>query len=147
MGDKRPSTQDLVGTWRLISYAELDDTGATYPWGENVVGRITYEPGGRMAVQMARSDRPRLSASDLAALKPDEYREAFLSYFSYFGRYTMQEGAVVHHVESASTADWVGTDQVRYCEIAGRRLTLRTPQLDLTDGRKGVLVAVWERME
>jgi hypothetical protein len=147
MRDEGTSTPDLVGTWSLISYAELDDAGATHPWGENVVGRITYEPSGRMAVQMARSDRPRLSTSDLAALRPDEYREAFLSYVSYFGRYTMREGAVVHHVESASIADWVGTDQVRYCEMAGRRLTLRTPPLNLSDGRNVVLVAVWKRME
>jgi hypothetical protein len=147
MGDEGASTPDLVGTWRLISYAELDDAGATHPWGERVVGRITYEPSGRMAVQMARSDRPRLSTSDLAALRPEEYRDAFLSYFSYFGHYTVGEGAVVHHVESASIADWVGTDQVRYCEMAGRRLTLRTPPLSLIDGREGVLVAVWERME
>ena len=147
MGDEGTSVLDLVGTWRLISYAELDDAGAKYPWGENVVGRITYEPSGRMSVQMARSDRPRLSTSDLAALRPDEYREAFLSYFSYFGRYTVREGVVVHHVESASIADLVGTDQVRYCEMAGRRLTLRTPPLNLSAGREAVLVAVWERME
>src|SRR5215510_9204669 len=87
---------------------------------------------------------PRPSNSDLTALRQDEYREAFLSYFSYFGRYTVQDGAVVHHVESASIADWVGTDQVRYCEMEGRRLTLRTAPLN---GREAVLVAVWERME
>src|SRR5262249_38579964 len=99
MEDEGTSTPDLVGTWKLISYAELDDTGTTHPWGESVVGRITYEPSGRMAVQMARSNRPRLSNSDLTSLRPDEYREAFLSYFSYFGRYTVRGGAVVHHVE------------------------------------------------
>jgi len=142
--DETTSTPGLVGTWRLISYAELDDAGATHPWGESVVGRITYEPSGRMAVQMAKANRPRLSNSDLTALRQDEYREAFLSYFSYFGRYTVQDGAVVHHVESASIADWVGTDQVRYCEMEGRRLTLRTAPLN---GREAVLVAVWERME
>ena len=147
MGAEGAPTPDLVGTWRLISYAELDAAGTTHPWGESVVGRLTYEPSGRMAVQIARSDRPRLSTSDLAALRPDEYRDAFLSYVSYFGRYTVREGEVVHHVESASIADWVGTDQVRYCELADRRLTLRTPPLKLTDGREGVLVAVWERME
>jgi len=147
MENEGTSTPDLIGTWRLISYSELDDAGATHPWGECVVGRITYEPSGRMALQMSRSNRPRLSNSDLTALRPDEYREAFLSYFSYFGRYTMREGTVVHHVESASLADWVGTDQVRYYELAGRRLTLRTQRLNLSDGREVVLVAVWERME
>jgi hypothetical protein len=74
MRDEGTSTPDLVGTWRLISYAELDDAGETHPWGESVVGRITYEPSGRMAVQMARSDRPRLSASDLTALRPDYFQ-------------------------------------------------------------------------
>ena len=90
MGDEEALTSDLVSTWRLISYAELDDAGATHPWGENVVGRITYEPSGRMSVQMGRSDRPRLSTSDLGALRPEEYRDSFLSYFSYFGRYTVR---------------------------------------------------------
>ena len=71
----------------------------------------------------------------------------FLSYFSYFGRYTVREGAVVHHVESASIADWVGTDQVRCCEMEGSRLTSRTPPLNFSDWREAVLVAVWERMD
>jgi len=43
MGDEGTSIPDLVGTWRLISYAELEVAGATHPCGASVVGRITYE--------------------------------------------------------------------------------------------------------
>lgn len=144
MGGEAGSSQDLVGTWRLLSFA--DHTSTTYPLGERVAGRITYEPSGRMAVQMSGVDRPRPSNADLAALRPDEYRDAFLSYLAYFGRYTVQEGAVVHHVEGASNPNWAGTDQVRYVEIAGNRLTLRSQPVRLADGREVVLVAVWEKM-
>jgi lipocalin-like protein len=144
MGGDTRSSLNLVGTWRLLSFA--DHTSTTYPLGERVIGRITYEPSGHMAVQMTGVDRPRLSSSDLAALGPDEYRDAFLSYLAYFGRYTVQEGAVVHHVEGASNANWVGTDQVRYVELAGNRLTLRSQPVRLADGREVVLVAVWEKM-
>lgn len=49
----------MVGTWRLISFAVQDPEGAiAYPFGREVEGFITYTADGRMAVQFGAANRP-----------------------------------------------------------------------------------------
>lgn len=136
----------FVGTWRLLSAESRADSSAAFPWGQDPIGRLNYEARGRMAVQLGRRDRRRLSSRDWTALGPDEYREAFLGYLSYFGSYSVRGDAVIHHVEGASIADWAGSDLVRYFEFTGNRLTLRTPPMMGPDGREAVITLVWERV-
>ena len=142
----RDAQSVFVGTWRLLSAESRADNSTVFPWGKDPIGRLSYEASGRMAVQLGRRDRRRLSSRDWTALKPDEYREVFLSYLSYFGYYSVSGDAVIHHVEGASIADWVGSDLVRYFEFTGNRLTLRTPPMMGPDGREAVITLVWERV-
>ena len=93
---------EFVGTWRLISYSAVTSGGETiYPMGRNAHGRITYDAGGRMAVQLADPDRAAFAASDPLATTEAEVRAAFGSYLAYYGSYTVHanQGIVVHHLE------------------------------------------------
>ena len=55
----------LVGSWKLISFHSQDSSGRTaYPFGKDAQGRITYEPNGRMAVQLMDPNRPRFTSGD-----------------------------------------------------------------------------------
>lgn len=56
------NVDSLVGTWRLVSFEVLDAEGRrAFPFGEDAVGFITYTADGRMAVQFASTNRPRLT--------------------------------------------------------------------------------------
>jgi hypothetical protein len=139
---------EFVGAWRLISYSAVASSGETfYPMGRNARGRIIYDAGGRMAVQLANPDRAAFAAGDSRAATDAEVRAAFDSYLAYFGAYTVHadQGFVVHHLEMSLLPNWTGGDQVRYFDLHGDRLTLNTPPI-LLGGVERVSTLVWERL-
>jgi hypothetical protein len=54
-------------------------------------------------------------------------------------------GAVVHHLEMSLNPNWIGVDQVRYFDLQGDRLTLKTPPM-VVGGVERVSTLVWERL-
>ena len=140
---------EFVGTWRLISYSAVTSGGETiYPMGRNTHGRLTYEAGGRMAVQLADPDRAAFAARDPRAATDAEVRAAFESYLAYYGSYTVHsdQGIIVHHLEMSLIPNWMGGDQVRYFDLQGGRLTLKTPPI-LFGGAERVSSLVWEKLQ
>jgi hypothetical protein len=139
---------ELVGTWRLISYTGVTSGGETiYPMGRNAQGRLTYEAGGRMAVQLADPDRAAFAAG-AHAYTDAEVRAAFEGYFAYYGAYSVHadRGIVVHHLEMCLTPNWIGGDQVRYFDLQAGRLALKTPPIPMFSGAEAVLSLIWEKL-
>ncbi|MGR8920847.1 MAG: lipocalin-like domain-containing protein [Gammaproteobacteria bacterium] len=143
------STAGFVGTWRLgDSYSEGPAGRSSLPLGENVIGRINYDSAGNMAAQLMSAGRQPFSDKNPAKVADAEYRVAFQTYTSYFGTYTVDAdaGTVTHHVEGASVPGWPGHDQLRYFELDGDVLTLRTPPMRDLEGNKAVHTLVWHRV-
>jgi hypothetical protein len=144
----RDIASEFVGAWRLVSYSAVTSGGETiYPMGPNARGRILYEAGGRMAVQIGDPDRALFAVSDPGAAADAEVRAAFDGYLAYFGAYTVDagRGVVVHHPEMSLNPNWIGVDQVRYFDLQGDRLTLKTPPM-VSGGVVRVSTLVWERL-
>jgi hypothetical protein len=144
----RDIASEFVGTWRLASYSAVTSSGETiYPMGPNVRGRIIYDAGGRMAVQLGNADRSAFAAGDPGAASAAEVRTAFDGYLAYFGAYTVDagRGTVVHHLEMSLNPNWIGVDQVRYFDLHGDWLTLKTPPM-VMGGVERVATLVWERL-
>ena len=141
--------EGIVGTWHLVSITtKTTDTGeVTQPYGEHPDGRLAYTSGGRFTGILVAEGRKRLGASRFAGSVEDQ-AEAYKSMNSYAGTYTITETGVIHHVEVASIASWVGSDQVRFTKLEGDTLTITTPPLPTPpDGKLGVITLVWERSE
>jgi len=137
----------LVGVWNLVSLYAQDPSGQTgYPFGRNAIGRLIYEPNGRMAVQLMNPNRPRFTSDDPLVTSEAEVRAAFGGYTAYYGTYSVNpdERTIVHHIEAALLPNWVGTDQRRQFEFDGKYLTLKGPLL--LGGVQGVVSLVWERL-
>jgi len=139
---------DLAGTWTLAtsefrwSNGEIADL-----YGPDAVGLLIYGPRGRMSVQIMRANRPAFVSGDLRSGTPEEARAAFEGYVAYFGSYDVDEaaGTVTHHMRGSLFPNWVGQDLVRFYEVAGNRLTLRTPPMPAA-GKSFTGVLVWERV-
>lgn len=147
------SASDLVarfaGTWQLAeSYSEKPSGRAPFPLGTAVVGRINYDTGGNMAAQLMGEARKPFSSRDPREVTDSEYRDAFQTYTAYFGTYTIDAGAgtVTHHVLGATVPNWPGNDQLRYFELTGDTLILRTPPMRGNDGEKSVHTLVWQKV-
>jgi Lipocalin-like domain len=138
----------FVGTWRLVSFVGRGADGReTSTYGSKPHGVLIYDKGGRMSVQIARSDRRPFTSGDPFRASPEELKDAFEGYFGYFGRYTVHEksGTVTHHIEGCSYPNFVGTDQLRLFTWQNDCLVLSTPPEGMGGSDVTYLVATWER--
>ena len=140
----------FVGTWRLRDAFALTDAGTRVPspLGEKVLGQIMYDDAGNMSAQLMAEGRPRFSARAAEDTPEAEFKQAFLSYTSYWGTYRIDHtaGTVTHTVIGANAPSWPGSEQLRYFELNGNTLTLKTPPIRGRDGLKQVQQLIWERV-
>ena len=115
-------------------------------YGANPMGQLTYDAHGNMSIQIMRRDRPKFAVANRLGGTPDEAKVAFEGYFAYFGAFSVDEekGAVTHHIRGSLLPNWIGMDQVRFFEVKGDQLTLRTPSL-MIGGEEARGQLVWER--
>ena len=137
----------LVGAWRLVSWEnQADDGQLTHPMGTDAIGYLLYTADGRFSVTISRPDRAGFAAGDLLSGTTEEQARAVGGFVAYAGRYSFHGDRVIHHVELSLFPNWVGTDQQRWVELAGDRLTLSASPL-LLAGRQQVPRLVWERVD
>jgi Lipocalin-like domain len=144
----RDIASEIVGAWRLVSYTAVTSGGEMfYPMGPDAHGRIVYDAGGHMAVQLGDPGRTPFAGGDPGAATDADVRAALEGYLAYFGTYTIDAGrsAVVHHLEMSLNPSWIGGDQVRYFDLQGDRLTLKSPPM-VMGGAELLLTVVWERL-
>jgi hypothetical protein len=138
---------NVVGWWKLVAVTSTAPDGKrTTPFGAQPSGSLYYSTDGRMMLMISYGGRPRLSGADRVAAPVAERAEAFATFISYSGRYTITGGEIRHHIELCSYQNWVGTDQVRNLRVEGRRLSLTTPPLSI-NGATQSNELVWERVE
>ena len=119
-------TTGLVGCWTLRMCRRISDKGdISYPFGESPRGLLIYTPDKRMAVQIAAADRSPIGGIYAQAIGTAEQRaNAFSTYLAYFGTYDVEDGRMVHNVETILFPDWSGGKQVRAFSLDGDTLTL-----------------------
>ncbi len=137
----------LVGAWRLVSWEnQAADGQVSYPMGPNPIGYVLYTGDGRFSVTISRLGRAGFAAGDLLSGTTEEKARAVEGFVSYAGRYSFHGDRVIHHVELSLFPNWVGSDQERWVELLGDRLTLSASPL-LLAGKPQVPRLVWERVD
>jgi len=137
----------LVGTWRLTSNSvlTLETNEVSYPFGENPIGYLQYTPGGHMVVVFQKANPQKPSS----AIYTDAYRaQLHKELVAYAGTYSVEGNKVTHHVVAAWLPHFIGDDQVRYTEINGNTLTIKTaPSIITLTGKQVVSTLTFERVE
>jgi hypothetical protein len=138
----------LVGTWRVTSVANVTQDGGeiTHPFGDQLAGYVQYSPGGHVVVFLSIGN-PKKPAS--VAYTDVERAEIHKGIFgAYAGTYRIEGNKVIHHIEAAWRPDWIGGDQVRYFELEGNKLRLKTAPINsVLTGRLIVAILIFERIE
>jgi Lipocalin-like domain len=138
------NTERLIGAWWLVSWEEIDSEGGVrYPLGPDAVGQISYEATGRMSAQLMRPKQSVFESQDWRRAAVEERAAAWSNYFGYFGSYRIDEtvGAVVHFIEGSWFPNLVGTEQIRFFQFEGSRVTLNA------DTEWGNVRIVWEKIK
>ncbi|MBF4999591.1 lipocalin-like domain-containing protein [Nocardia sp. BSTN01] len=126
----RPMTAtDLVGTWELVSYYDIDDADVRSegPLGPAPRGLLIYTAQGSVSVSMMRT-------GDTTAAPP---------FMGYAGTWRTTGMAVVHAISVCSNPAWAGTEQVRQMSLDGDVLTLIGAAQ--VDGRTQRRILTWRR--
>ena len=135
----------LVGTWRLVSCEFRDEDGqVTYPIGQDALGYLIYTPDGYMSFSAMPANRPRFASMDTRLATLEEKAAAQDTYLTYCGRYTLQDGRVIHHLELSLLPNYTGVDWVRFYKLEGDRLTISTAPM-LQAGRMQTSHLIWRR--
>lgn len=119
----------LAGSWELLEARFVAPDGSTQmPWGPSPIGMAVFAPSGDFAAHLMRAGRERFASRRPT---PDEKRQSYEDYFSYFGRIVRFDDAerrMTSRVLGASNANWVGGEQIRYLEIEDQdHIVFRTP--------------------
>ena len=137
----------FIGSWRLVSVeGHSSDGNVTYDWGQNPLGRVMFDAGGRLSLHLLEPNSPLFESGDFLRPTPEELSKAFNGYFGYFGSYTVDpdKQTVTFHIDGAAYPNYIGSDLLRYYEIIGDRLVLRTPP-ERAGGKDIVYFVTWER--
>lgn len=128
----------LVGTWRLVSFEDVENGLTFRPYGDKPLGLFVYTADGHVAIQIANLANPtcvppgrksgpgRRDYLALPACNPAQMRALLEGYVAYWGTYTVDAaaGVVVHHVASDLSTGYAGTDQRRPFRLEGDRLVI-----------------------
>jgi len=113
------SSNDLIGTWRALSFERYDKDGAAYqPLGPSPRGYAFFDQTGRAFVVLGKA---------MAEGVPPE--EIAKSLMVYFGPFAVNDAGDILSVtvESSNMPDYVGSTQTRHFKITGDRMVIGTP--------------------
>ena len=118
MTNLRPA--DICGSWKLESFEiESPEKGLT-PWGREVSGLLIYADTGHMSVSINKAIEKDPGQS--------EEQNLFDSILFYSGTYQLDGEIIRHQVANASNPTRIGKEMIRYADLAGDLITLKTPQ-------------------
>jgi hypothetical protein len=145
-GTDAADEERLIGSYRLLQFRDIADDGEVRePLGAEPIGFITYTPERLMTAVLMAADRPNFAVGDVLTGTDEERIRAFSTASAYAGRWSIEDGAVVHRLEAGTFPNWTGTEQRRPFELAGDELRLYPPRL-LMDGKMRRSELVWRRV-
>ena len=108
--------EQIVGTWTFVSALDVKPDGIKSDrWGTNPKGIFIFDPNGRFAQFITRSDLPKIAAGTADKGTAEEYKAILSGLVASFGTYTVNEAdkTLITRVEGNIFPNLVGTDQKR----------------------------------
>ncbi len=138
----------FIGTWKLISSEMRISTGEIhYPLGEDCIGNLVFDACGNLSAQLMRVDRPQFASGDILRGTSEEVMAAYQGYVAFWAKFEVdqEKQELTYVIEGSLFPNWNGHKNLRYYELVGDRLTLKTPPF-LAAGNETVGVLLWERI-
>jgi hypothetical protein len=117
--NKSAATQldKLIGTWRLIEFADWDSTTSTwtYSYGKSPKGYFTYTKNGIINLNISSETPIKISRDSAKNYNVNLLNWLEYNSVGYFGTYTVDfdKSIVTHHVKGGSLPWYIDTDQPR----------------------------------
>jgi hypothetical protein len=143
-------SQDLVGTWELVSrHTQRGADGPVVPRPDTVIGLVVYDAGGNFSAQFMDREREDGSADTqpAPAASGANNSRTIAGYDAYFGRYVVDDnaGTVTQTLRGSLARENVGQVLTRTMQVVGDELTIRVDTTD-DDGEDLALTLIWKRV-
>ncbi len=120
---QKTKQQPLVGTWRLVEFADFDSTTNVwvYRYGNNPKGYFTYTASGVLSINISNKQPLKISEEQAKKISVNLYDYINTNSFGYFGTYTFEpeKGRVIHHVKGGTIPWYTDTEQPRQIQVKG----------------------------
>lgn len=136
--------KELIGAWKLTGWTlqVVGENGSREPFGPNPKGRLILTSQGHWIVIITGADRQ-------PAKTTDDKVKLLDSVIAYSGKYKIEGNKVTTKVDMSSNEIFSGAnqDQVRFFEVHGDKLVIRTPEISSSalPGKRTVATLTWER--
>ena len=110
----KPLKEQIVGTWKLVSWEQtLQDGAKNNRFGNNANGINVFTPDGHFTLIMMRSDLPKVSSGNPEKLTGEKAQTLARGSIAYFGTYTVDEtsSTVYLHIDGTRLANQLGIEQ------------------------------------
>jgi hypothetical protein len=130
------AAEQLYGTWDLVRFVRLVDGEVIGDvLGPDPVGRISYQPDGRVTALLMQRDRAWPTDGDFLQVDDATRGAAALGFVGYGGWFELAGDTVTHHLDISLYPEHPGTDLVRVARWEGDLLVLRTEERRIRSGR------------
>jgi hypothetical protein len=136
---------NIIGTWKLISFELKTDNIISYPFGENPLGFLIYNENGYMEVMISKKDRKPLSSEDITSIAEDEKSQLADGFIGYSGKYEILDEKIVHYVEMSFIPNWIGRPLERFYKFHKGNLILKTTSEEI-NGAEFISCITWGKI-
>jgi len=136
------SAKDLVGTYAVKSFWNVQGDKRTELYGPHPEGLMRLDASGRYAVVLIRPDLPKFASNNRVTGTAEEYKAVALGSFVHLGTYTVAECHSICHREKSSYPNWDGEVQRRKLTVTGDEL-----KYEVSSTMGGTSTVVWKRIQ
>jgi len=136
--------KSLVGSWAAVSAVVTDASGKkTDTFGPNPRGLLVFTPDGHYTVTIMRASLPKFASNNRNKGSAEENQAVVAGSIAHFGKYKVEDKAIVFNVESSTYANWDGAPQKRPFTVSGDQLKYAVPAASVG----GIAELVWKRVK
>jgi len=136
------SAKDIVGTYTVASFWNVQGDKRTELYGPHPKGLMRLDASGRYVVVLMRPDLPKFASNNRTTGTAEEYRAVAMGSFVHLGTYTVAEGHIIFRLENATYPNWDGEVQKRKVTVAGDEL-----KYEVSSTMGGTSTVVWKRIQ
>ena len=140
------TTNELIGTWALVSSVTEKGGTKTEQFGSGAKGMLIFDSSGHFMLTIIGPNLPKFASNNRAAGTPEENKAVVSTSIAMLGTYTFspREKSLLFHVDSATFPNWNATEQKRLISsLTETQLQYVTP----TASSGGIGVVTWSRMK
>ena len=136
--------KSIVGSWALVSTDNVDASGKRTPiFGPNPRGLLVFTSDDRYTLTIMRASLPRFASNNRNKGSAEENQAVVMGSIAHFGKYKVEDKAIVFNVESSTYANWDGAPQRRPFSVSGDQLKYSVPVASVG----GTADLVWKRIK